>query len=104
MSYLGLLAKIATVDRLRATTGLPVVDRELLVSFSGGPELPAVHLILQTERESSAAQPEIETTRAQVRHLLAERGYPPEYAAIADVEVVSREAIEAAGGKFNFLR
>lgn len=101
---MGMLAKIASVKQLRATTGLPVVDREVMVEFGGGPRLPGVWLILKTEVEAIAAQPAIETTKAQVRHLLAEHGYPPEHAAIADVEVVSQEGIKAAGGRFNFFR
>ena len=104
MSYLGLLGKVATVKRLRATTGLAVIDRELMVEFGGGPRLPGVWLILKTEAESNDAKPAIETFRAQVRRMLAEGGYPPEHAAVADVEVTSLEEIEAGGGKFSYFR
>jgi hypothetical protein len=104
MSYLRQLARIATSKRLSAATGLKVVDVEVTSPFDGGPQEPAVFLILNTERERIDASRSGPAVAEGVRRLLADGGYPTEHALTAYVEVVSREQIKAAGGKEGFFR
>ena len=96
-SYVKQLHKLASVDRLRAATGLGVVDVETFASFSGGPDLPGIYLVVETEAERHDALKHLQEIEAQVRNLLAAHGWPPEHARTALVNVASREQIKAFG-------
>ena len=103
MSYWGELNRIVSVARLRAVTGLAVIDRETFASISGGPEDPGVWLIVRSEQERLEATRAMKFITAQVRDLLQVHGWPEGPAQTAIVNVASQESIDAAGGRRNFF-
>jgi hypothetical protein len=104
MSYLKQLGKIATAKALALATGLRVVDVEVSTPFDGGPQEPAIFVIVETEVERTGAAEIGHSVVEQVHRLLSDGGYPLEHARTAYVEVVSRQQIQAGGGKEAFFR
>lgn len=83
---------------------MPVVDIVALSSFTGSPNSLAVWIVVSDELERRKHQQMEPAIGEFVRELLRAAGYPAEALSSAMVGLASQEAIDRAGGWYNYFR
>lgn len=92
---------LEAVEREQAGAAAAVVDHEVVAPAGGGPEDLAIWLVCRTARERREfADHGFARFNSALRQRLLAAGFPEPAVATLAIGVTSREAVEAAGGRF----
>jgi hypothetical protein len=82
----------------------PVVDREIIPDFGGGPDGLSIWLICSNRNEVSRLSVQNDELRTLFVDAMLSRGFPKAACESLRVLFTSNEDIEAGGGRFYFFR
>ncbi|HVU15276.1 MAG TPA: hypothetical protein VHD32_00010 [Candidatus Didemnitutus sp.] len=96
---------LAEAEQDQLGSPCPVVDHELIASFSGSPDDMCVWFVCRTDEEKQLfADTERSRFVSGLRRKMIAAGFPDSAVATLTTKLTSREEVDAGGGRFYFFR